>query len=96
VIEVRGTVTYTDGREVEYTATQREFAAWERYALRMGIPAGTDGRQGAPLTMARYLAYSAIHRGDDEPMSFEAFDAQVAEVSAPEQAESLDPTRPGR
>jgi hypothetical protein len=96
VIEVKGTITYTDGRVTEYTATQREFAAWERYALRHGLPTGTDGGPTAQLTMARYLAYSALNRGDENPVSFEVFDAEVAEVAADEDPRLLDPTRPAR
>ena len=98
MIEVSGKVIYADGREVEYTATQREFAAWERYALRMGMPTGTSGGAGstAPITMTRYLGYSAIMRGDEEPTSFETWDAMVAEVSAEGDPESLAPTPPAR
>ena len=98
VIEVAGKVIYNDGAEAEYRATQREFAAWERYALRMGMPTGTSGGAGstAPITMTRYLAYSAMMRGDQEPISFEAWDAMVAEVSAEGDPNELDPTPPAR
>lgn len=98
MIEVSGRVIYTDGREAEYTATQREFAAWERYALRHGMPTGTTDTPGdkAPLTMTRYLAYATIMRGDEEPVSFDVWDSMVAEVSAEEAPEALDPTPPAR
>jgi hypothetical protein len=91
MIEVSGIATYTDGTVVPYTATQREFGAWERYAFRAGLPV-----QQAQITMARFLAYAAITRGDDDPISFEAFDATVAEVTASEDPATLDPTLPAR
>lgn len=95
MIRIGGQVTYADGRTTHYEATQREFAAWERYALRSGLPTAGDPKAGtgAPLTMTRYLAWAAIQRGDEDPVSFDVWDAMVAEVTADEGAETVaDPT----
>ena len=51
------------------------------------------GGAGAPLTMTRYLAYSAVIRGSDNPESYESWEAGVAEVSAESEAAELDPTQ---
>jgi hypothetical protein len=49
------------------------------------------------VTMTRYLAYAAEMRGSDDPVSFEVWDASVAEVTAPEgDAEPVDPTQADR
>ena len=97
MIRIAGTITYLDGREVPYEATQREIAAWERYALRSGLPTGLGTPLASMVTMTRYLAYAAEMRGSDDPVSFEVWDASVAEVTAPEEdAEPVDPTQEGR
>ena len=101
MFRVTGEIAYTDGRTVSYEATQREFAAWERYAIRNGLPPGTSTQAaaGGPLaiaTMQRYLAYSAVMRGDEEPTSFEVWDAMVLDVTAVQGAELADPTLPDR
>lgn len=94
MIRIDGTITYLDGREEEYHATQREVAAWERYALRSGLPTGIGTPLASMVTMTRYLAWAASTRGAEEPVSFEVWDADVAEVSAPEEGvQPVDPTQ---
>ena len=46
------------------------------------------------VTMTRYIAYAAKMRDADDPVSFEVWDAEVAEVTAPEEAvQPVDPTQ---
>lgn len=93
MIRIDGTITYLDGREEEYHATQREIAQWERYALRSGLPTGLGTPLASMVTMTRYLAYATVMRGADDPVSFEVWEADVAEVTAPEEgAQPVDPT----
>jgi hypothetical protein len=100
VIRIEGTITYQDGRTETYEATQREIAAWERYALRNGLPTGMGTTSGPLVTMTRYLAYATVTRAADDPVSFEVWDAGVAEVDAPDPGEAdqgaVDPTLTGR
>ena len=42
MIRLVGTVTYADGRVEEIECGQREFAAWERFALRAGLPVSAE------------------------------------------------------
>lgn len=93
MIRIDGTISFLDGRETEYHATQREVAAWERYALRSGLPTGIGTPLTSMVTMTRYIAYAATMRGAEDPISFEVWDADVAEVTAPEEgAQNVDPT----
>lgn len=97
MIRIAGEIFYLDGRVVEYEATQRELAAWERYALRAGLPTGIGTNLTSMVTMTRYVAYKCEMRGSESPVSFEVWDDSVAEVTAPDQeAEAADPTQEGR
>lgn len=95
MFRVTGTVTYNDGRVVEYVAAQREVGAWERYAIRNALPIGNDA--GAPrmlVTSVRYMAWAAVMRDEEHPESFEVWDATVLEVTAPQVEEDavVNPT----
>jgi hypothetical protein len=96
MLKFSGTIIYFDGRQVAFEGGQREFAAWERYATRNGLPLGMDGTNRAvPITMGRYVAYACQMRGTDNAESFEVWDESVAEVEAgAEQLETADPTQP--
>jgi hypothetical protein len=42
VLRFKGKVAYLDGREQDFEAGSASIAAWERYAMREGLPHGTD------------------------------------------------------
>ena len=80
MIRVSGQLTMADGTVIPLEAGQQEFAAWEIYALRNGLPA--DFERAPKLTMLRYLGYAAQNRGTPKPdwEPFEIWDAEVLEV----------------
>lgn len=99
MIRLVGTVTYTGGREEPIECGQIEFAAWERYALRAGLP--VQAELAPPVTMLRFLGYAAVNRGKpqaDWPLTFEEWGAEVEDVAleAPEEAANVPPTRLAR
>lgn len=42
MLRFRGKIAYVDGREEEFEAGSASVAAWERYALKNGLPHGPD------------------------------------------------------
>jgi len=80
MIEIRGVITYADGRTESYTGAQRELAAWERYALRHGLPIPGPNAEGIMQhTTGRYVAYAAVH-ADMPPATWPDFDTWAAGV----------------
>lgn len=80
MIRIEGRIQFRDGETQLVTATQAEFAAYEVYALRHGLPPALD--QAPVTTMMRYVAYAAAHH-DTPPHdwpSYEEWGMRVAEV----------------
>lgn len=74
MIRLSGTVTYPDGRRVEFEGGPREWVAWEQYALSKGLPTSSgDPHRAAGLTMTWFLAYRASTRGETTRPGFEAW-----------------------
>jgi hypothetical protein len=102
VIRLSGTVTYRDGRTELIEVTQAEYAGFELWALRQGIPANPDG--APPMTMTRYLGYQATQRtAHSSPElwdDWDAWDRDVMDVTleadAADGAAAVDPTRTDR
>lgn len=98
MIRLEGTVTYADGRAERIVVTQAEYAAFELWALRHGIPAGPE--QAPVMTMTRYLGYAATQRAAhlerDAWRSWDAWDGDVADVTldAPEELEQVTAAAP--
>jgi hypothetical protein len=98
VIRLEGTVTYEDGNEQRIVVTQAEYAAFELWALRNGIPANPQG--APPMTMTRYLGYvatqRATHTAAEEWPTFEEWGAGAADVTldVPEGADIRVPPTP--
>lgn len=42
MLRFRGKIVYVNGDEAEFEAGSASIAAWERYAIRSGLPYGTD------------------------------------------------------
>jgi hypothetical protein len=79
VIRLAGTVTYRDGRTEEIEVTQAEYAGFELWAMRNGIPATPDS--APPMTMQRYLGYQATQRtAHHDPAAWQAWEAWDSEV----------------
>lgn len=102
MIRLEGTITYTDGREERITVTQAEYADFEMWAMRHGIPAQPEA--APPMTMTRYLGYAAAmraaHLTPDAWRPWEEWGAGVADVTldVPEDpaAASVPPTPAAR
>ena len=58
MIELQGTVTYADGSVSTFDTGPWVVSAWERYAVRNGLP--TDPAEAA-ATSNLYIAYAAVH-----------------------------------
>ena len=80
MIRLVGRVAYHDDTSEPLEVMQGEFAAWELYALRNGIPIQPD--RAPPIIMLRYLAFAAVHRGQprSEWPAYEEWDQSVADV----------------
>jgi hypothetical protein len=102
MIRLTGTVTYRDGRTELIEVTQAEYAGFELWALRHGIPANPEG--APPMTMTRYLGYQATQRAAHDSAElwepWEAWDGEVMDVTLePESADGsaeANPTRTDR
>jgi len=82
----RGVVMYEDGTEERFETSINAIAEYERYAVRNGLPMGTDA---PPLTLALFTAYYALAQNG------EGFDAWRARVVALEtEAGETNPTPP--
>lgn len=89
MIRLTGQITYQDGRVDPVEVTQAQFAAWELYAIRLGLPANPEG--APPITMLRYLGFAACQQGKprrDWP-PFEDWDALVLDVELEGDAEAI-------
>jgi hypothetical protein len=100
VIRLVGVVTFADGTVEPVEATQADFAAFELWAIRHGLP--SSGPNLPPITLSRYLAYASLQRGEHESRQdwepFDVWDGRVANVDleSPDEAPSVDPTRTGQ
>lgn len=86
-------VTFRDGSTAEAQADQYAISVWERWAAKNGLrPSITDP---APLawTQMRVMAWAALQRDATSKVTFEAWDATVAEVGNMRDREA-DPTLP--
>jgi hypothetical protein len=99
VIRLTGEITYQDGRIEAVEASQAAFAAWELYALRLGLPVNPEG--APPITMLRYLGFAATQQAKGQPRRdwppFEDWDATVTDVNLEGDGETAagNPTDPG-
>jgi len=85
-----GKIGYTDGTEVEFEAGNAAMAAWERYAVRHGLPMGKDS---PPTISSLVIAHYAlgIEQGADAWM--ETVDSVECDVpDAPDGADAVPPT----
>ena len=95
MIRLEGVVTYTDGREQRIEVTQAEYAEFELWALRQGIPANPEG--APPMIMTRFLGYAATqraaHLARDAWRTFEDWGGDVTDVTldAPEDGVAAAP-----
>jgi len=81
----RGVVMYEDGTEEHFETSINAIAEYERYAVRNGLPMGTEA---PPLTMALFTAYYALAKNG------EGFDTWRARVVALEtEPGEVPPTR---
>lgn len=96
MIRLAGVVTYRDGRTETIEVTQAEYAGFELWAMRRGIPATPD--TAPPMTMQRYLGYEATQRAAHEDpgawMAWESWDSSVADVTLEAADESGDAAAP--
>jgi len=96
MIRLEGTVTYADGREQRIVVTQAEYAAFELWALRHGIPANPE--KAPPMVMTRYLGFVATQRAAhierDAWRSWEAWDDDVTDVTLDTPAEGETASAP--
>lgn len=97
MIRLAGVVTYRDGRTETITVTQAEYAGFELWAMRRGIPA--TPAEAPPMTMQRYLGYEATQRAAHEDpgawAAWDAWDSSVADVTleaADENGAAVPPT----
>jgi hypothetical protein len=87
VIRLTGTIEHADGRLEQFTAGTSALMAYERYAIRNGLPIGAD----APLmTMAHVVAWYATA---PEGVGFETWAKGVTGVEL--DSEGIPPTPPG-
>lgn len=95
MIRASGTIRLADGSGRDFEAGPVEWVAWERYAIRQGLPvASEDVGRAAPVTMSLYLAYTRLTRG--VPVKDRAgFETWIEDVAGIEgfTVESADPTR---
>jgi hypothetical protein len=88
------TVVMVDGSRVAVPRPKpSEMIRWERYARTRGIR--VDATDATSFEQLLYLAYSAIHRGNDSAPAFDTWMDQVDEIeTAAEEAEAVPPTSP--
>jgi hypothetical protein len=85
VIRLSGRVEYLDGRVEPFSTGTAALMAYERYAVRNGLPVGSDA---PPMTMAHVVAWHAVAA---EGVGFDTWVATVEGVELDEDAE-IPPT----
>lgn len=94
VIRLEGTITYQDGTREPIVVTQREYAAFELWALRHGLSAAPD--QAPPMLMMRFLGYAAHYHGTGEaPSTWPPFEEWAADDVTLETPEGVDGNEAG-
>ena len=91
MIRLKGTVSYTDGREETFETGTAALAEWELYALRHGYPIGTAA---PPMLSCLVIAWSALTGANGE--GFDAWRKNVdgVQMDADGLAAAVPPTLP--
>jgi len=96
VIRLSGTIVWEGGRRQEIEITQRDFVAWEQYAVRSGLD--PSPANAPPMMWARYLGYAAAQRlagrARSEWPPFEDWEAEDVELEGEDGAPAIAPANP--
>ena len=96
VIRLSGTIVWEGGRRQEIEITQRDFVAWEQYAVRTGLD--PSPANAPPMMWARYLGYAAAQRlagrARAEWPLFEDWEAEDVELEGEDGAPAIAPANP--
>lgn len=92
MVEIKGTVTTTDGTAHEFVGGPWAWSQWERYAQRNGLDTSPEK---SPMTWSLFVAYASLHQATwertDRP-GYEKWSASVAAVDL--DVEDARPTPP--
>jgi hypothetical protein len=88
MIQLRGTVTYTDGTEDAFTGGINALSMWETYAQRTKLDSNPEK---SPMTWTLYVAFACLD-GKLGDTGFDTWRKKVEHVDL--EADDANPTQP--